>query len=198
MHLRKLGPIRIGVLLGVGVGALAVAWYLVSPLLINVTVDEGFPVPEPIDQTQEVSVQATAAMEEALAEADTLMAEDMPEGDLAAMTVLGQGVFYDLAHEGEGVATIYLLEDGQRVLRFEDFQVLNGPDLHVWLVGDEPVPDTIGVEPVLYFDLGKLSGNIGDQNYEIPADLDLSPYKSVVIWCVPFRVPFNAASLLSP
>ena len=83
-------------------------------------------------------------------------------------------------------------------LRFEDFQVLNGPDLHVWLVGDDPVADTVGVEPAVYVDLGALTGNIGDQNYTIPADLDLSQYKSVVIWCVPFRVPFNAASLASP
>ncbi|MCI0860900.1 MAG: DM13 domain-containing protein, partial [Chloroflexi bacterium] len=40
--------------------------------------------------------------------------------------------------------------------------------------------------------------NIGDQNYELPVDLDLSNYGSVVIWCVPFRVPFNAAPLSAP
>lgn len=201
MNFRKLGPLQIG-LLGVGaVVALAAAWYLISPLFINVTVDEEFPVAEPAEEVepqQEVSVQATAAMEEAMAEPDLVMEDPMPEGDMAAMQILGQGSFYDLAHEGEGLATIYELEDGSRVLRFEDFQVLNGPDLHVWLVGDDPVPDTIGVEPAVYVDLGALTGNIGDQNYTIPADLDLSQYKSVVIWCVPFRVPFNAASVAAP
>ena len=43
-----------------------------------------------------------------------------------------------------------------------------------------------------------LDVNIGDQNYEIPSDLDISQFQSVVIWCVPFRVPFNAATLAVP
>ena len=46
-----------------------------------------------------------------------------------------------------------------------------------------------------YIDLGKLKGNIGNQNYPIPADLDLSPGGSVVIYCVPFHVIFSVASL---
>ena len=80
-----------------------------------------------------------------------------------------------------GLATIYQLADGGRVLRFEDFNVLNGPELHVWLVGENPVPNTVGTEPDVYYDLGNLKGNIGDQNYEIPEGLDLSEYNSVVI-----------------
>ena len=44
------------------------------------------------------------------------MEDPMPEGDMATMQILGQGSFYDLAHEGEGLATIYQLEDGSRVL----------------------------------------------------------------------------------
>ena len=48
-----------------------------------------------------------------------------------------------------------------------------------------------------YVDLGGLKGNIGDQNYEIPADVDLSQYQSVVIWCDRFNVAFGAADLLS-
>ncbi|KAA3645031.1 MAG: electron transporter [Chloroflexi bacterium] len=199
MNFRKLGPLQIGLLLVGAVAALAIGWYLISPLFINVTVDEGFPVveaTEAVAQVEEVSVQATEAMEEAMAEPDEVMEDDMPD-DMATMQIIGQGSFYDLAHEGQGLATVYELEDGSRVLRFEDFQVLNGPQLHVWLVGDDPVLDTVGVEPAVYFDLGALKGNIGDQNYEIPADLDLSQYKSVVIWCVPFRVPFNAAPLAS-
>ena len=59
----------------------------------------------------------------------------------------------------------------------------------------DPVPDTVGIELDGSLDLGELKGNIGDQNYEIPADLDLSQFKSVVVWCQPFRVPFNAAPL---
>ena len=59
-------------------------------------------------------------------------------------------------------------------------------------------PDTVGVELAGAIDLGLLKGNIGNQNYEIPADIDLDAFASVVIWCEPFRVPFNAASLTVP
>ncbi len=46
-----------------------------------------------------------------------------------------------------------------------------------------------------YVDLGSLKGNMGNQNYEIPTDLDLSDYQGVVIYCMPFHVVFATASL---
>jgi len=36
---------------------------------------------------------------------------------------------------------------------------------------------------------------VGDQNYEVPEDVDLSRYRTVVLWCVRFGVPFGAAPL---
>ena len=165
------------ILVGLGLAvALPVGWYLLSPLFIDRVVEEELPF---------VPAEATAAMEEAMAEPEKVMEEPMPPGEMADMRILAQGEFYDLA-------------DGSRVLRFEDFAVLNGPDLQVWLVPVDPVPDTVGVEIPGYFDLGPLKGNIGDQNYDLPAELDLSDFKSVVIWCQPFRVPFNAAPLIAP
>jgi len=178
----------------IGLGALAlviglpVGWYLLSPLFIDRVVEEELPI---------VAAEATAAMEEAMTEPDTTVEEPMP-AEMAEMRILAQGEFYDLAHEGRGRATVYELADGSRVLRFEEFEVLNGPDLRVWLVPVDPVPDTVGVEIPGYFNLGPLKGNIGDQNYDLPADLDLSDFKSVVIWCQPFRIPFNAAPLIAP
>lgn len=169
--------------------ALPIGWYLLSPLFIDRTVDEDLPF---------VPAEATAAMKEAMAEPEKTMEEPMPPGDTADMRILAHGEFYNLAHEGHGRATIYELADATRLLRFEDFAVLNGPDLQVWLVPVDPVPDTVGVEIPGYFDLGSLKGNIGDQNYDLPAELDLSAFKSVVIWCQPFRVPFNAAPLIAP
>ncbi len=166
---------------------LPVAWYLISPLFVDKEVDEAFPT---------LTVDATETMAAAAMEPDTMMEEAI---DLAAMSILAQGEFYDLGgHPGMGTATVYELGDGSRVLRFENFKVINGPQLHVWLVPPDPVPDAVGREIPGYFDAGPLKGNIGDQNYEIPADLDLADFGSVVIWCVPFRVPFNAAPLSLP
>jgi hypothetical protein len=44
-------------------------------------------------------------------------------------------------------------------------------------------------------DLGRLQGNLGDQNYAVPAEVDLSRYRSLVIWCDRFNSAFGAAPL---
>jgi len=167
--------------------AVPAAWYLISPLFVNRRINEGFP-----------AAQATAAMADAMAEPDKPMGDPMPEKGSAVVTLVAEGNFYDLAHHGMGTAAIYQYEGGSHVLRFEDFEVLNGPDLHVYFSTVDPVPDTVGLALEGGIDLGLLKGNIGNQNYELPADLDLSQYRSVVIWCEPFRVPFNAAPLNQP
>lgn len=156
----------LGIALAVIVG-LPVGYYLLSPLWINVEVDEAFPTTAPAD----VSVQATEAMSTAMAEPTQMMEEAMPESN---MTLLAQGSFYDIIHVGSGQAVFYQLADGTRILRLQNFEVDNGPELHVYLVPIDPVPASVGVEIEGAVDLGFLKGNIGDQNYEIPTDLDLS------------------------
>ena len=108
--------------------------------------------------------------------------------------VVGEGQFVDADsfHLGEGSATIYQQGD-QSVLRFEDFSVTNGPDLHVLLATNGAPTNRSDLGE--YIDLGPLKGNLGNQNYEIPADVDLSQYNSVVIYCMPFHVVFSVASL---
>ena len=177
----------------VAIPVLAVAWWLGSPLFLDTEVDEAFPMSAdaeiPDDMTQE---EVEEVMEEAADDPPTDVEEPMPED---APQVLASGEFtdFDDFHEGSGTATVYELADGSRVLRLEDFEVTNGPDLHVLLVPDGDPDGRDDVEG--YVDLGSLKGNIGDQNYEIPADLDLSEFGSVVIYCVPFHVLFTVATL---
>ena len=128
---------------------------------------------------------AVVMMDEVVA--DGMMAEEW--------TAVSQGQFAgaDAFHQGSGSAAIYQQGD-QRVLRLEEFSVTNGPDLHVILT-KHPSPtgrDDVGED---YIDLGPLKGNMGNQNYEIPAGVDLSEYQSVVIYCVPFHVVFATATL---
>jgi len=44
-------------------------------------------------------------------------------------------------------------------------------------------------------ELGKLKGNEGDQNYEIPAGTDLAKYRTVSVYCERFDANFGAAPL---
>ena len=191
--------IMIGVLGLIALGA--VAWYLGSPLIINRTVEEAFPdeLPEEIDieamPESEREEDATQVTVTATAMPDNEMEQDMPAG--GEPTVLHSGTFVDADnfHQGSGSATIFELPGGDRILRLEDFMVTNGPDLHVYLAtGSKPSGrDDLGE----HIDLGALKGNIGDQNYEIPVNLELDDFQSVVIYCVPFHVVFSTASFVN-
>ncbi len=105
---------------------------------------------------------------------------------------LEQGNFVnaDDFHKVSGTAKI-VDQQGAKVLRLEeDFNSINGPDLHVYLVKQS------GLVNDGYVDLGKLKGNQGGQNYPIPAGTDLSQYPIVYIWCQAFGVKFGSAKLL--
>jgi len=157
-------------IIGIGVIALAIAWYAFRPelLFINKTVNEGLPTTEP----------TTMAMSKGT--------EPM---------VLAKGDFRGLAHETKGAAAVHQLADGKRILRLTNFETSNGPDVHVYLVAVEVAKDNATVKHAGFIDLGSLKGNKGDQNYEVPADTDLNKFKSVSIWCARFGVNFGAASL---
>ncbi len=108
----------------------------------------------------------------------------------------GQFGEIDGLHKGEGKALIIMLPDGQRFLRFEDFKVTNGPDLYVYLSGHAAPRDRVQLHQGAAFEVGRLKGNIGDQNYALPAEVDLSKFKSVAIYCKRFSVIFSTAELV--
>ena len=100
-------------------------------------------------------------------------------------------------HQTSGRATVYKSTDGKEYLRLSDFTTSNGPDVHVLLVraedkalGGEIVKGELdGVE------LGALKGNQGDQNYDLPASVDLNKYQAVAIYCERFHAIFGVARL---
>ena len=116
--------------------------------------------------------------------------------EVGAVVTLIEGSFVDRSHPGSGLAKV--LNDGteQRFLRFEDFETDNGPDLFVYLTRADAGADAgaFGVDGD-FVDLGRLKGNVGEQNYEIPIDVDLSEFDTVVVWCKRFSVAFTAADL---
>lgn len=108
--------------------------------------------------------------------------------------VLLRGQFRSLAHETVGTAAVHEL-GGRRVLRLTGFSTSNGPDVRVFLVAANDAPDNETVTRAGFVELGKLKGTQGDQNYDIPAGLDLDKYRAVSIWCHRFSVNFGAAPL---
>lgn len=114
--------------------------------------------------------------------------------------VLAEGQLVSHEYETSGTVKILQLGDGSRVLRLENLDTSDGPRVEVWLT-DAPVlesPDGWGVfDDGNYESLGLMKGNQGNQNYEIPDDLDLSDFSSISLWCVTFSVSFGAAELVS-
>jgi len=115
----------------------------------------------------------------------------------AANNQLASGQFHSGAHETRGMATVFQLAGGKKTLRLTNFETSNGPDVHVYLVATQDAKDNDTVTKAGFVDLGTLKGNIGDQNYELPANADLAKYRAVTIWCKRFSVNFGTAPLMN-
>jgi hypothetical protein len=116
----------------------------------------------------------------------------------AEPVVLARGELISHEHESSGAVVVLELPDGSRVLRLEDLDTSNGPDLQVWIT-DAPVIEGRDGWHVFddgrYVDLGELKGNIGSSNYPLPPEVDLTQLSSVSVWCERFAVSFAAAAL---
>ena len=141
-------------------------------------------VDEPMPETTEPAAVTTAVAATAAAP---------PSGP----TLLAQGVFVDgdSFHTASGDVKVYRLEDGALVLRLEDIEVKNGPDLNVIVTPSPTVAGRGDVRVEGHLDLGDLKGNIGSQNYDLPAGYALPDEFSVVVFCVPFQVVFGSAEM---
>jgi pentapeptide MXKDX repeat protein len=107
------------------------------------------------------------------------------------------GKFHGKVHATSGRATVYQEADGKLVLRLTNFKTSNGPDVHVILVATKDAMDDANFlkDNTEKLELGKLKGNEGDQNYEIPAGTDLTKFQTVSIYCERFNANFGAAPL---
>ena len=123
-------------------------------------------------------------------------AQENAKQDSQAKT-LETGTFHGKVHQTSGRATIYQETDGKLVLRLTNFKTSNGPDVHVILVAAKDADDDANFlkSDTARVELGKLKGNEGDQNYEIPSGTDLSKYQTVSIYCERFNANFGAAPL---
>jgi hypothetical protein len=107
------------------------------------------------------------------------------------------GTLEGKAHPTSGRATIYEASKGRQYLRLSDFTTSNGPDVHVLLArsDDEKLSQEILKGDLDRIELGLLKGNQGDQNYDLPASIDLGKYNAVVIYCERFHAVFGVARL---
>lgn len=194
----------IGLIVIVGI---AISLYTLSPLFISKKVEEKIPDNLAIDayykfQSLDDVERSNIASEMTDREKNIIMIgakeinkeinEEMSKStDNLSFTRNLEGTFIgvdDGIHNVGGIGKILTLVDGSKILRLENFKSTNGPDLHVYLSTDKMASD--------FMDLGRLKGNIGNQNYQVPVDIDLSKYNNVLIWCKAFSVLFGNAQLV--
>ena len=144
MSLLSRKPVLI-ILVVVAIPILAFAWWLLSPLFLNTTVSEEFPLSSTADMPTGVTQQEAEDIMEGMAKINMDAVEPMPDMMTEATVLAPRAEFRDgdSFHKGSGDVSLYRLANGDAVLRFEDLDVTNGPDLHV-LVSTHPDPMTKG------------------------------------------------------
>jgi hypothetical protein len=189
---------RVVILVGVlaaGLVTTGLVWFQPWKLWVDHRVDDRLPAIAlaPASPSTAVSPGAKAS---ATASPSALPAAKKPSGPL----LLSRGELISHEHPTHGTVSVIQQPDGKRVLAIARLDTSNGPDLHVWLT-DAPVRQ--GSSGYHVFDdgehvsLGTLKGNVGNQVYAIPSELDLSRLTSVTIWCDRFDVSFGAAELVA-
>ena len=165
------------IIVGLGFAALAAALLVQAPLHAQ-------------DSMQQDSMKQGQMQDDKMKHDDKMAMEGKPK-------TLETGTFHGRVHKTSGRATVYQEADGKLMLRLTNFKTSNGPDVHVVLVAtkDADVAGNSLKSDTERIELGKMKGNEGDQNYEIPAGTDLTKFHVVSIYCVRFNANFGTAPL---
>jgi hypothetical protein len=140
---------------------ISVGYHLISPMFMTTVAHEQLP------KVNYVLSNSGATIIEPL--------EELVSGDVMSGT-----------HPASGRAIIYN-NNGQKILRFEDLETMNGPGLSIYLATDTSAEDTL--------DLGEAEATRGNINYELPTDIDLNKYDTVLIWCDTYNKLYAYAEL---
>ncbi|MGF1460759.1 MAG: DM13 domain-containing protein [Leptolyngbyaceae cyanobacterium] len=123
-----------------------------------------------------------------------------PEPESAVTTVARTGTFASAEHETTGRAEL-VSTNGQQTLKFDGaFATSDGPDLVVVLhrsanVIGESTPPAYPLNEADYVVIAPLMAISGAQEYVVPAEIDLTEFESVAVWCQAFNATFGAATL---
>ena len=188
----------------IAVIAIAIGTYTISPFFINTTIDEPLPDTSPNisfeefmklsedkratigkDMTQEEkdNIMRVFAQENVTINNEMTISENQAN-DMLAGNLIDAG---DGFHMASGQIKVLQSQDGTQILRIENLDVTNGPDLYVYLATDTTAKDFVS--------LGRLKGNMGNQNYPIPENTDFEKYNTVLIWCQAFSTLFGSSKL---
>ena len=214
--------VKLGIISALVITVGAGAYYLISPLFFSTEVNEPLPTsvvqsesfqkfaamneeekmqaakqmsPQERDEIMSAAAKVNDSLDEFMDQTLSQQQQPQPQNNTTSTTstrqsTLRTGSFVgvgDGIHNAEGTAKVIPLQDRSNTLRLENLHVTNGPDLYVYIATDKSASD--------YVSLGRLKANNGNQNYDIPSEIDLTKYDTILIWCRPFSVIFGSAEL---
>ena len=118
-----------------------------------------------------------------------------PARGMSPANLIARGRFYGVDRSGEGTIKIYRLPQGRLTARLEDFYVTPNVDLEIRLSALPRPRNTKEVANAPFEDVVFLKATVGSMNYDFPSAVDLSRFRSVVIWCEPLSQAYSAATL---
>ena len=185
----------------VAVVVTAVALPLFQPwrVFTDKVVDEALPGAVPISTQSSSTTPPTVSEKPSATPGKRSTTPGTPSAKPSAEVLL-TGKLITHEHETTGTVAVLRLADGSRVLRLENLDTSDGPDLKIWLSDAAVVPGRKGwhvFDDGKFHNLGSLKGNHGNQNYVIPQGVRIDDFRSVAIWCDRFNVSFGAADLKS-
>ncbi len=188
----------LGWMLGAGAAAVIViiAGLVFQPwlLFVDVRVADAIPAPRASSHAAMTPVDLPTPVPGSSAAATASPTPAAPAGPVDLLT----GSLISHEHDTSGTVRVIENPDGTRQLALVGLSTSNGPDVHVWLSAGPVVEGRDGWYTAASYDhvdLGPLRGNLGDQLYDIPAEVDLSIFRTVDLWCERFAVSFGAAAL---
>ena len=214
--------VKVGIISAIVIIVGAGAYYLISPLFFSTEVNEPLPTsvvqsesfqkfaamneeekmqaakqmsPQERDEIMSAAAKVNDSLDESMDQTLSQQQQPQPQNNTTSTTstrqsTLRTGSFVgvgDGIHNAEGIAKVIPLQDRSNSLRLENLHVTNGPDLYVYIATDKSASDFVS--------LGRLKANNGNQNYDIPSEIDLTKYDTILIWCRPFSVLFGSAEL---
>lgn len=130
--------------------------------------------------------------------------EEQENPNRSGQVEVESGEFRELTpiRRAQGIVTLYQLPDGTRYLWLEDFAVVPGPELRLFLsslttaqfntlmTDREPGDFVLSLDELL---LDPLRYDAGNQSYEVPREADLSRYNSVLIYSTRYELLYSFA-----
>lgn len=161
----------------------AFLWWTVSPLFIDKTADDALP-------ESSLPTNPNPAANEDLTEPDLESEADAQASKEPADLPPPKPTLFPIkdtpAHPASGNVRIVETPE-EKIIRYEDYDGTNGPDLKIYLAKDLEATD--------FLNLGPARANQGNINYSVPMNVDISEYKYVLTWCEAFGVLFDYAEI---